>query len=48
MLPKIAKLKLKNNKPKLPHHINDILHATAQMLLHMKNYAKCKIYGKTL
>jgi hypothetical protein len=47
MLPKIVKLKLESNKPKLPHHIEDILHATTQMFLHMKNYARSKIFGKT-
>jgi hypothetical protein len=38
-------LKLENNKPKAPHHIKDILHTTVQMLLHAKNYARCKFLG---
>jgi hypothetical protein len=46
MLPEIARLKLESNKPKPPHHIEDILHTTVQMLLHMKNYARCKFLGK--
>ncbi len=48
MQPKICELKPNNLKHKLPHHIKDDMLAIAQMPLHMENYARCKIYGKTL